>query len=560
MNLLGKATDPKFWSETVRNNECYSAYLKERHAEWDKYSNIPTVELSYSKFKLFFTTGDRTVYQKDYYHRRLLLGNSAILALIYPEEQKYIDALQDVIFAICDEYTWCLPAHHPNLDVNNNVFIDLFAAETGFALAEIYTMLGDRLDPVIRERIKAEINFRIVNSFINKKDHWWEVRCTNNWAAVCGGSVACTVMLMRPELFESLKPRFDAIIERYLSGIYDDGYCLEGTGYWHYGFGYFLFYADMVKEFTSGEVDYFVRPKVHAIATFLQKMFLTGNASVSFADGGTSLKYNIAATHYVKKLYPDDVKVYDPKYAYYNDSCCRMAQLIRSATWLDEETFKNPADDTVASEYYAPNAMWLTKRTASYGFAAKAGNNNEHHNHNDVGTFIFAKNGKQLITDIGSGLYTRQYFRAETRYGILECSSLGHSVPYFDGNVAQKVGAEYKACDVKYENGHLSFDMAGAYGDERVRHVNRSFELFEDEVKMHDSFVCDCDITERFISLIEPKIDKGIINIESCAITYDPSLTPEVKEGEGTKSQNKKVYFIDFKLPKGTSEFGITIK
>lgn len=559
MNLLGKATSTEFWCKTVRNEECYSQFLKERHSEWEKY-NRPILEPSYAHFKLFFTTGDRLVYQKNYYARRMLLGNSAILALIYPEEEKYIDALQNVIFAICDEYTWCLPAHQPKLEENNETFIDLFAAETGFALSEIYTMLGDRLDGVIKERIKAEINYRIINSFINKTDHWWEVRCTNNWASVCGGSVGCTFMLMRPELFDSIKPRFDTIMENYLRGFFDDGYCLEGTGYWHYGFGYFLYYADMVKTFTEGAVNYFERPKVREIATFIQKMYLTENSSVSFADGGVTLKYNIGITHYLKKLYPDVVKVYSPKYAYYNDGCCRMATLIRSATWLDKNTFNNPDDDTTPAEYYAKDSEWLTKRNASFGFAAKAGNNNEHHNHNDVGSFIFAKSGKHLITDMGSGLYTRQYFRGETRYGIIECSSLGHSVPFFGDRIAQKVGADFCATDVNYEYGKFSFDMAKAYGNEAIRSVKRCFELDDSKVTLTDTFDSDLSVTERFVSLIEPKVSEGIIEIGDGKILYDRNIAePAISIECGTTAAHQKIYMIDFKLADGTKKFEITL-
>ena len=91
--------------------------------------------------------------------------SSALLALIYPEEDKYLIKLMDAIYAICDEYTWCLPAHQGKLEPNNNTKIDLMAAETGFTLAEIYTLLNDRLEPLIKNRILAETERRIVIPF-----------------------------------------------------------------------------------------------------------------------------------------------------------------------------------------------------------------------------------------------------------------------------------------------------------------------------------------------------------------------------------------------------------
>ncbi len=560
MNLIGKAADPKFWSEVVRNDEHYKTYLEERLADWDKYCEGKIItELKYSDFKQFFTTGNRSIYESQYFRRRGMLVTSAILSLIYPEEEKYIDKLNDIIFAICDEYTWSVPAHHPNLDVYDKTFIDLFASETGFSLAEIYTILGDRLDKVVRNRIKIEIQSRIIDSFMSDRHFWWAERCTNNWAAVCGGSVGCTFMLMRPDLFPAIKERLDAIMERFLSGFGADGYCLEGTGYWHYGFGFFTVYADMLKTFTEGKEDYFVRDKIRVIATFIQKMFLSGMSAVSFADGGDTLKYHIGLLHYLKNLYPDDVKVYSPEYSYIRDNCHRTCLSLRAASWLVPEIYDNPENVASEAEYYAEESKWYVKRTNSYGFAAKGGNNNEHHNHNDVGTFIFAKDGKQLITDMGRGSYTKQYFRNETRYEFIECSSLGHSVPYFDDVKIQKHGSDYRAENYTFEPGYFAFDMAKAYGDDAVKSVKREFKTTEDCVTVTDTFDCDSKITDRIISLIKPEISEGSVKIESAEVTFDNTLC-DVTFSEVVTSKKFTAYLIDFKLKDGVKTFEMKLR
>lgn len=562
MNLIGIAQDPKFWSETVRYGECYKSYVDERLADWNKYcENKVICDLKYRNFKEFFVSGARSIYEGPYFKRRGMLATSAILSLIFPEEQKYIDFLQDIIFAICDEYTWSVSAHHPVLEVNNKWHLDLFASETGFALSEIYTMLGDRLDPLIRERIKYEVNERIIDSFIRNTDFWWETRCTNNWAAVCGGSVGCTFMLMRPDLFDSVKPRFDAIMESFLRGFKEDGYCLEGTSYWHYGFGFFLTYADMVKTYTNGETDYFGRAKVRTIATFIQKMFLTGTCSVSFADGDLSQLYHLGTLHYLKKLYPEDVKVFSPEFSYHRDGCFRFCLLVRSASWLDEDIYKHPEKNEALAEYYATESEWYVKRAATYGFAAKAGHNGEHHNHNDVGTFIFARDGRQLIADIGRGTYCKQYFRNETRYGMIECSSLGHNVPHFGENGCQSNGAKFTSSDVSLENGVFSMDIAGCYADECVKSVKRSFTATADFVKLNDVFVYDGNekIFERFVSFEEPKLDSNTVKLGACEISYDSSVCTASYKSVVT-SKKLTVYLIDFELNEGIYEFEATIK
>ena len=561
MNLLGKAMDRDFWVD-VREKDCYKKYRQELFDMWEKnVENGPIMQLKYSDFKLFWTTGNRSVYESTYFARRRALDSCALLSLIYPEEEKYLIRLMDQIYAICDEYTWCLPAHQGALEANNNKRVDLFAAETGFALAEIYTMLYDRLEPLIRNRIKAEIDRRIVAPLTEKDFYGWWENGRANWTAVCMGSVACTFMLVRPDLVESMKPRFDKSMECYLSGFNDDGMCLEGCGYWHYGFGFFTVYADMIRTFTNGETDYFSRPKVKAIATFLQKMFLSGKASVSFADGGRGCTYHLGLCHYLKNEYPDDVVVYKPEYSYNYDNCGRFCLQLRSATWLNEEYYYNPAPDNVSVEYYAPDSEWFVKRTQSYGFAAKGGHNSEPHNHNDVGSFIFAKNGEQMIMDLGAGVYTRQYFNSE-RYTYLEADSRGHNVPIVDGRV-QICGAEAKAEDSKFENGVFSTDIAGAYMVEGLEAIKRSFTFTEDTVTLTDEFVYngEGEIADRLVSLHEiVKVQDGVLKIKDATVNYDPDKYELVLEKEECRfRQNVFAKYATFKLKKGVTTFTVTI-
>jgi len=134
MELLGKAMESAFWQE-VRQKNCYKNLRDEILKLWENESTKPLLTLNYSDFKRFWVSGDRSIYQDFYFSRRNLMASAAMLSLIYPEEEKYIDKLMDIIFAICDEYTWCLPAHQGELDPVNSVKIDLFAAETGFYLA-----------------------------------------------------------------------------------------------------------------------------------------------------------------------------------------------------------------------------------------------------------------------------------------------------------------------------------------------------------------------------------------------------------------------------------------
>ena len=562
MKLLGKGHDPEFWLN-VRENEIFAEYRRELHEYWDKHlENYEIAALTYSKWKMFWDSGDRGEFERDYFRRRYAFEHSFILSLVYPEEEKYINKLMDIIFAICDEYTWCLPAHQQQNEKNDNSRVDLFASETALHLSLAYTLLGDRLDPLILDRIRVEVDRRVVNTYLGCDNYgWWETG-KSNWTAVCVGSVGCTLMLMRPELMtDSMITRLTTAMQGYIDGFADDGICTEGCGYWAYGVSFFVMFADMIKTYTGGKIDYFKIPKIKAIATFPQKMFLSGKASVSFADGSTLLEYTIGVMHRLKTEYPEDVLIYSPEYGNFDIGCGRASVRLFGAIWMNEEYYLNPADSAVEFEEYAECAQWLTKRTHAYGFAAKAGHNAEMHNHNDVGSFIFAKNGRQLIMDVGSGKYTRQYFSSE-RYDIFEPSSRSHNVPIIGGEY-QYNSPEAKAEDVRYSKGSFSMDIAPAYKCESLKSLKRTFAMSDESVTMIDSYDTyeSVDVIERLVSYIEPIILSPCeIAVGDCVVTYNPDVCTLTIGGEKDTGGERFCYFMDFRLNANTKEFKIVMK
>ncbi len=559
MKLLGRGQDPAFWTG-LKDKKEFERYIRELENYWlSEGESLEIGILPYSKWKLFWDTGDRGEYEHVYFERRRFIEHALPLALIFPEERVYIDKLSDVIFAICDEYTWCLPAHQGQRDKNDNSRVDLFASETAFHLAIIYTLLGERLDPLIRDRIRVETNRRIFDTITSCESYgWWETGSTN-WTAVCTGSVGCAMMLMRPDLMdEVMEERLLRAMDGFISGFAEDGVCTEGCGYWGYGVSYYVYFADMIKTFTEGRVDLFRGEKMRAIATFPQKMFLSGTAAVSFADGNRTLDYLFAVMHRLKREYPGDVLIYSPELGSFDGGCGRLEMRLYGAIWLSEDYYNNPADSSASFEEYAPNAMWLTKRTVKYGFAAKAGHNAEMHNHNDVGSFIFAKGGRQLLMDVGSGVYTRQYFSKE-RYTIFEPSSRSHSVPIINGEY-QFVGRDAAASDVVYEKGRFSMDIAGAYPTGAVRSVKRTFTMDDGKVVMTDLYdmTREATVVERIVTLVKPEVkENGVVLVGDCRLSWYGNATLKVNTEECAEGI---CYLLDFTLNDGENEFKVVME
>lgn len=565
--LLGRAQDPAFWAD-VRDGEVYRSLREQLLARWEAEGKEDIPALNYSAYRRFVFDGDRDTYEKPYFKRRRALNVAAVLALIYPERQEYLVKLMDLIYAICDEYTWCLPAHQTELGVNNNRHIDLFAAETGFCLAEIYTLLGERLEPLIADRIRVEIDRRIVRSFLETRFFWEKVG--SNWAAVCTGSVSCTFMLMRPDLCSSLEERFSAAMNYFLGGFGPDGVCEEGFAYWCYGFGFFTVWADMIRTFTEGRVDWFRLDKVKVVAPFLSRMYLTEGCTVSFSDTGRTGRFNLGVLHYLKNEYPDEVILPDPAYSEMMDACGRWCTFLRTFTWMREEYLHATADAAADMTYFAPSVHWLIKRGARYSFAAKGGHNLEPHNHHDVGSFILAADGRQILTDPGGGVYSRQYFSGP-RYTFVSCGSHGHSVPYFgtDEDRAergffygyQKDGKQFAARDVVFEGNTLTMDIAPAYGEPAVRRVMRTFVLEDNGLTLRDEFDVEggLPITERLVSLAPYTLGEGIAVTDGVTLVFDPMLC-DVFVAVGDFRPGEDVYFLDLRLKEGVTSLEIAVR
>ena len=565
--LLGRAQEPGFWAD-VRTKEVYKPLREQLLARWEAEGKGEIPSLSYSAYRRFVFDGDRDTYEIPYFKRRRALNVAAVLALIYPEEEAYLVKLMDLIYAICDEYTWCLPAHQTELGVNNNRHIDLFAAETGFCLSEIHTLLGDRLEPLIADRIRVEVDRRIVQSFLDTRFFWEKVG--SNWAAVCTGSVSCTFMLMRPDLCSSLEERFCAAMDYFLGGFGSDGVCEEGFAYWCYGFGFFTVWADMIRTFTEGRVDWFKRDKVRTVAPFLSRMYLTEGCTVSFSDTGRTGRFNMGVLHYLKQEYPKDVVLPDPSYSELMDGCGRWCTFLRTFPWLREEYLHPTAEATADMTYFAPSVHWLIKRGERYSFAAKGGHNFEPHNHHDVGSFILAADGRQILTDPGGGVYSRQYFSGP-RYTFVACGSHGHSVPYFgtDEDRAergffygyQKDGKQFAARDVAWDGDRLTMDIAPAYGEDAVRRVVRTFTLGEDGLTLRDEFDVEdgVPITERLVSLAPYEVGEGMAVTRGAVLAFDPALC-DVSTAVGDFRPEEKVYFLDLRLKAGVTAVEIAVR
>lgn len=529
--------------------------------------NDRDASLSFRKFRMFHETGDRLEYETDYIEHRKRLCAFAAGVLAGTEADIFLPELCDTVWAVCDEYTWALPAHIPeNASPEETVErIDLFAAETAMALSELSAAVGHLLPKAVNERILYEVNRRIFIPYEKALPSFGH----NNWSAVCACGVGCSYLATKNYArFEKVKENLLRNLSDFLESIPDDGCCLEGSLYYAYGFGFFTYFADALYEYSNGKINLFADPKTERLARFGLNSVLSGNCVLSFSDAPHTLSFDPGFYAILSRHYPDIV-IPDEKYASHfgDDVRYRFAPFIRNlyATETKSETVKKNPREKIACETIAhetivyETAGWFIRKGLcgkTGAFAAKAGHNDEPHNHNDVGSFLFFADGKYILDDLGWESYKKGYFDPERRYGkeFLCAASSSHSVPIPDGKV-QKAGKQYAGKILFFDDNTVSMDLSAAYDLSETQKILRTFRTEENRLILRDETVGLQTLTERFVTRIEPILCDGYVRIGDfrlsascpCVLSVEKhSFLPRFSGENGYENRHETAYFIDF--------------
>ncbi|MDD4688398.1 MAG: hypothetical protein PHE51_01455 [Eubacteriales bacterium] len=536
--------------QIVKESEFHRNNMEKMKEDFEFFEKNPIPVITYKQFRRFFDDGNRIIYEREYYFaRRERLVKCALLYMVY-DDQKYLDMLEDVIWTICDEYTWCLPAHLWGKDFENvagyRYIIDLFAAETGFTLSEILYLLGDKFSDMVKKRIDHEVKERIIDAFLNRKEGFHFEQNTNNWSAVCGGSVGITFMYRATkEQFEKAYPRIEAAMKCFLSGYGDDGCCLEGLGYWEYGFGFYTYFGEMLRRYTDGKIDYFADAKIEKIATYQQMAMLRDNKTISFSDGFETGMFHTGLANFLAKQYPS-VHVPQAQYAKApdNDHNYRWGPLLRNFVWAHGAQY---ATENQTGYTFKEDAQWYINTRERYAFAAKGGHNDEPHNHNDVGNFLFIVEDETDFADLGCGEYTRGYFGAD-RYNIVNNASFGHSIPEING-IGQKAGREYFGEVICENETTFELQLKNAYDVEGLESYVRRFDLNENGFTITDTFEGKIEtVKERFVTKIQPVFSGNEVKVGKSTLILESEPAISSLNFSNHNAAQDTVYFIDAKV------------
>ncbi len=468
----------------------------------------PWQPLLASQFLEYDRIGDRGNYEAAYFARRNKL---IALALAECAEGlgRFVDDVADGIWLICEETYWGLPAHMAmqrrgvGLPDVTEPTVDLFAAETAASLAYIQYLLGDGLDnvsPLIRPRITAEIQRRILRPNLERDDFSWMgfvgAEHPNNWNPWINSNWLACVLLIE----EDAERRLNAVakimrsLDRFIESYPADGGCDEGPAYWMRAAGSLYECLEQLHQATAGQVDAFDDPLIQEMGRFICRVHIDGSYYLNFADATAILKPESTLIYcYGQAIEDADMTAFGAwaAQAAPDGGAGSWGRPIESPMrWL-RSIFK--AAEIADAPAYAPQPrdVWLPaiqvmaardEAQSGRGFyvAAKGGHNNESHNHNDVGQFIIFRDGKPLLIDAGVETYSRKTFSPQ-RYDIWTMQSAYHNLPIIDG-VQQSPGEQFAACNLNYtaasDTATLTLDVAHAYPpDAGIRHWVRTIQL-----------------------------------------------------------------------------------
>ncbi len=447
----------------------------------------------------FIRSGDRDGMQALGDAREKNLQNLAMAELV-EGTGRFTEALANGVWAMCEQSTWVLSAHlnlqkrGAGLPDPDDIVIDLASGRIGATLSWIHYFFAsefDKIHPLIAEKMRKEINNRILMPYYTRTDFSWMAfnrDFVNNWNVWVNFNVLQCILLIETDPQKRTDNIYKAMtsIDKFINYYKDDGGCDEGPSYWSHAGGKFFECLEILSRATSGNVDIYSDELVKNIGRYIYRAYIGDGYFVNFADAAP------VGNIYPGLIYRYGKAIHDPVMqdfgAYYFKKDIVPGGTIEAVI---RDIFDGPEmalaekKEPLIKECWLSGTQFCTARDkdgskSGFYFAAKGGFNDESHNHNDVGTFVLYYNTKPAMIDVGVGTYTRQTFSKE-RYTIWTMQSGYHNLPVING-IEQKNGRKYAAKQAVFQSNSstaiFSVDISAAYPeDAAVKYWKRSYQL-----------------------------------------------------------------------------------
>ena len=538
-------------------------------AEKEAEGGFPYLPLSL--YRDFSITGSRDGYQKPYFQKRKLLSDLVIAEAI-EGKGRFIPLIEDGIWSLLSEPVWTIPAHNtyirdaeqPDTPLIERPILDLFQCETGEILSLTASILADSLSPILRQDIEHALRTRILEPYIT--DHFWWMGNDgplNNWAPWCTQNVLLSVLTLPLSEKEARKVLKTAVstLDQYIFSFPEDGGCDEGASYYHAA-ALALWGALHVIALSTGYDmhDVFAEGKIKAMAEYIEKVHVSGDIYLNFADCSPKAGHLTAREYLFGKAVGSQALIHhaaldaDNDWRESDNDYNLFYKYIALSSWdeIREEAARKIDIEKPRFTMFSGTGLAIYRQDG-ITFAIKGGHNGESHNHNDAGSIILYKGKKPCLIDIGVETYTKTTF-SKDRYTLLPMRSSYHNVVNFPP-LEQHDGEEYRAETLMMSEKGVSFDLTGAYESGKgLRKYARNVSFDKGIISIAEIFDSDNPAVLSLLSTEKPVIRSRSVRWESFKASFSGKITGSVETIEITDARlriawPKRIYRALITLP-----------
>ena len=462
-------------------------------ARADAWLDTEWPDLPASLFLEFAENGNRTHYEQRYFARRSRLAG-LVLAECAQGQGRYLHAIADGVWHVCEETFWGLPAHSGmqksgvGLPDAAEPVIDLFAAETGVTLAYVHYLVGAQLgtvSPLLPARIEAEVKRRILDPGLARDDFKWmglkdRKEPLNNWTSWIASSWLEANLLLEPDAERRIAAtlKICGCLDRFLEDYSDDGACEEGPSYWTMSAGPYLDCLMALDSATGGAVDLAADPFVRRMGHYVLDVHAAGDWFENYGDAHAQVHHSPPLLHRFGRATGDgELAAFGafraPARGIALSDQGRLARDV--ADVLEVARMRaTPGKDALQRAAWYPALGLMTTRVkagSAQGFflAVQTAPNARSHGHHDSGSFIVFHDVLPVFVDPGVEAYTAKTF-GKDRYAIWTMQSGFHNLPLVGGRMQRGRDARDRASRVRVDDGPratgMTMDLATAYGPE----------------------------------------------------------------------------------------------
>ena len=519
---------------------------------WEKVKeglSVPLVisESDFCDFKLltatmymqFDKTGNRTVYEEEYFKRRKALIYYTFMEAI-ENKGKNTNIIIDLVWMIMEETVWAVPSHailsqdSDALCDYNDEILDVFSAETGALLGFVYRVMNVKFDEIsknINPMIIKKLNTRIISSYLTHEHYGWmgfDGNRVNNWNPWINSNVLKILPLCSNSNTNELIIKLMKSIDNFADQYPDDGACEEGIMYWYMSGISLAECIYYIYIYSNKKINLFTSAKIKNTLKFYQRVYISNGRVVNFSDSHSKYVCDYGVILFFAKLSKDSELIDFCKEMYdkFNNKLPidwtkpeRAIYLAKANNCLKD--YKSGKVSYATEFYFDSIQVYIKRMSNGIFFAAKGGHNDEAHNHNDIGNFIVYKNGIPFIIDSGNMMYTKDTF-SKRRYTIWTNRSEYHNLPQIQG-INQKNGAEFKAKNIVHNSNEFSLDIASAYDDDNIVKWNRKFTFDDEKLFVTEKYELkrESEIILNFLVAVKPSLNDDGIRLNFCETHLD---------------------------------------